>query len=264
MAWRNCVASIKLGQEIAQTWPNRDNLSDGTIGDAAHQSRNSDHNPWVVVNGVGVVRARDIDEDLDGNKADSGRDADSLFQHLLKLAKGGDNRITGGGYLIYESKIYSERQNWAARPYTGTANMHTKHIHISFSRNIAGFDSDRPWGLVGGSTSSTNSGIMKRGGKGLGVAFLADMANIMAFGGGAIGANGKPNKNPIPVPKDQAARTQFVYGPQVEERVREIQRFGHAMWLLNGKRGKDIAVDGIFGPQTAGLIAFWVPIVLSK
>jgi hypothetical protein len=146
MAWRNCAASVVLVNEVDARWPNRDKASDGTIGDAAHASRDSDHNAWVIVNGVGVVRARDIDEDLDGQKADTGKDAGILFEHLLKLAKAGDPRLNGGGYLIYESRIYSEKGNWVSRPYNGP-NAHKKHIHISFSRNRSGFDSTAPWGI---------------------------------------------------------------------------------------------------------------------
>jgi hypothetical protein len=146
MAWRNCKASITLETEINQKWPNRDKSSDGTLGDAAHAARESDHNPWLVVNGVGVVRARDIDEDLDGNRTPGAYDARVLFDHLLRLARAGDARLNGGGYLIYEGKIYSERDNWAARTYTGE-NSHSQHIHVSFSRNQAGFDSTRTWGI---------------------------------------------------------------------------------------------------------------------
>ena len=135
-----------LADEINARWPNRDKASDGTIGDAAHASRKSDHNPWVVVGGYGVVRARDIDEDLDGNGANGANDAAALFEHLLALAKAGDPRLNGGGYLIYEGRIYSERGNWASRPYTGP-NAHKHHIHVSFSRNQAGFDSTAPWGI---------------------------------------------------------------------------------------------------------------------
>ena len=147
MAWRNCEASNTLRAEVNHRWVVRDRASDGTIGDAAHASRASDHNPWVKdPNGVGVVRALDIDEDLDGVTADTGADAKLLFDHLLALARAGDPRINGGGYLIYERMIYSEKGNWAGRAYYGV-NAHKKHVHISFSRNRAGYDSTRPWGI---------------------------------------------------------------------------------------------------------------------
>lgn len=147
MAWRNCKASITLANECNARWPNRDKESDGTIGDAAHQSRKSDHNPWIIDSaGVGVVRARDVDEDLDGDKANGYMDAKALFEHLLALARAGDERLNGGGYLIYEAKIYSEKNNWQGRDYTGL-NAHKHHLHISFSLNAAGYDSTAPWGI---------------------------------------------------------------------------------------------------------------------
>jgi hypothetical protein len=147
MVWRNCKASVTLVEEINRVWPHRHTASDGTIGDAAHATRMSDHNPWVVVDGIGVVRARDIDEDLDGNQTPGFMDARLLFDQLLRLAKAGDPRLNGGGYLIYEGHIYSEKLNWAARNYTGP-NAHKQHIHVSFSRNQAGFDSTAPWGIA--------------------------------------------------------------------------------------------------------------------
>jgi hypothetical protein len=64
MAWRNCNAFLlALAAEVNACWPNRDKASDGTVGDAAHATRTSDHNPFIVVDGIGVVRARDIDKD---------------------------------------------------------------------------------------------------------------------------------------------------------------------------------------------------------
>lgn len=146
MAWRNCSASVTLANELSARWPLRDHESDGTIGDSAHASRNSDHNPWVIDGGIGVVRARDVDEDLDGNKGNGYMDARVLFEHLLALARAGDNRLNGGGYLIYEKKIYSEKNNWEGRDYNGP-NAHAHHLHISFSLNKAGYDSTAPWGI---------------------------------------------------------------------------------------------------------------------
>lgn len=148
--WRNAKASLKLAEEVNGRWPSRDRSSDGTIGDAAHASRQSDHNPWVKdANGVGVVRARDIDEDLDGNPANGVDDAGVLFRHLLGLARAGDRRFANGGYLIYEGQIWSEKNNWQGRPYTGL-NAHKQHIHVSLSRDAAGYDSTASWGIWDG------------------------------------------------------------------------------------------------------------------
>lgn len=139
MAWRNCNASVALVNEINFFWPKRDKGSDGTIGDAAHATRTSDHNPWITVAGQGVVRARDIDKD--------GIDAAWLAEELRKRGAAGDRRLTGGGYVIFNRRITSpDFKSWKA--YTGT-NPHTAHVHVSFSQNQAGFDDGGPWNLLG-------------------------------------------------------------------------------------------------------------------
>jgi hypothetical protein len=144
MAWRNAYAIDTLKSELKIVFPLRDTESDGTIGDAAHASRTSDHNPFVIVNGTGIVRAFDIDEDLDGNPVNNPYDARAVFDHLLKLARAGDKRIR---YIIYEGLIYSDKYNFVARIYTGT-NAHKKHIHLSLSLEERYFDSKAPWGFL--------------------------------------------------------------------------------------------------------------------
>ena len=138
MAWRTAHAIDTLRAEVNQRWPNRSKVSDGTIGDAAHASRSSDHNPWVKVNGVGVVRAIDITA--------NGIDPDAYAEHLRALGRAGDPRLTNGGYVIWNKRIASERQGWAWRRYTGT-NGHTHHIHLSLSTKPSGFDSRASWGI---------------------------------------------------------------------------------------------------------------------
>lgn len=147
MTWRNCEASIALDAEINARFPGRDKSSDGTIGDAAHASRTSDHNPWVKdPDGTGIVRARDVDEDLGADKAGAGWTMPKVAEHLRSLAIAGDPRLRNGGYLIYEGRIASDRQNFAWRPYTGP-NAHTHHLHVSFSLNREGYDSPAAWGI---------------------------------------------------------------------------------------------------------------------
>jgi hypothetical protein len=156
MAWRNCAASLALVKEINERWPNRDKASDGTIGDAEHATRTSDHNPHVVVAGVGVVRARDIDKD--------GIDALWLAEHLRKLGAAGDHRLTGGGYVIFNRRItLPDFSGW--KDYQGV-NSHASHIHVSFSRNQAGFDSTAGWGIVGVTPAPSDGTYCKQGDRG--------------------------------------------------------------------------------------------------
>lgn len=144
MAWRNCKASLVLVGEINARWPGRDKASDGTIGDAAHATRNSDHNPWLN----NTVRARDVDKD--------GIDAAWCVEHLRKLGAAGDPRLNPGGYLIFKSRIAGTYTKWAWHQYTGS-NPHDKHFHVSFSTNPAGYDSISPWGIADSEVTDLDS-----------------------------------------------------------------------------------------------------------
>jgi hypothetical protein len=138
MSWRNCQASLVLVEEINRRWPSRDKSSDGTIGDAAHAVRTSDHNPWVVHGGIGIVRARDVDKD--------GIDAAWCVEHLRQLGARRDPRLYPNGYVIFNRRITKpDFSGWAV--YTGS-NPHDHHFHVSFTTSPAGFDSSAPWGIA--------------------------------------------------------------------------------------------------------------------
>jgi hypothetical protein len=108
---------------IDDTYPDRDRKSDGWLGDAAHSSRPSDHNPDKA---NGYVRAIDVDKDLD-SRASTGA---YLADQIRLCAKAGDKRIA---YVIYAGKIASSKKSWSWRPYDGI-NQHNHHIHISFTK----------------------------------------------------------------------------------------------------------------------------------
>jgi hypothetical protein len=114
--------------------PSRSKASDGTIGDAAHRTRDSDHNPWVTDGGVGVVTAMDITHDPDDNC-----DAAAIVQALIQSR---DTRIK---YIIWNRTITSSiTQPWVTRPYGGK-NPHTKHFHLSVRPEKSAYDSTTPW-----------------------------------------------------------------------------------------------------------------------
>lgn len=140
MPWRVAESLLVLLDEINAAAPDRSKVSDGTIGDADHASRSSDHNPWVIDSrGIGVVRARDITHDPAG-----GCDAHQIAEHIRLLFRGGDPRAR---YVISNGRIASSRQGWAWRRYSGP-NAHTKHAHVSVTTAAAGYDDTRPWGLT--------------------------------------------------------------------------------------------------------------------
>lgn len=155
-AWRSCNASEQLAAEINAAYPGRDRASDGTIGDAAHAADpTSDHNP----NAAGVVRARDIT----ANSIPAQAIADLLFS----LGAKGDTRLTDGGYVILNRRITNaDFSGW--HDYTG-ADPHTSHIHVSFARTPAYYDSTANWGIdaaVKGSFSSGDSSSLPGGSSG--------------------------------------------------------------------------------------------------
>ena len=61
--WRVAESLQRLLEQVNQMAPDRNKASDGSIGDPRHQSRASDHNPWVIDGNIGVVTARDITHD---------------------------------------------------------------------------------------------------------------------------------------------------------------------------------------------------------
>lgn len=141
MSWRVARALDVLLGEINDVAPNRSTISDGSIGDAAHASRDSDHNPWVIdSDGQGVVRARDFTDD-----PGDGLDCNELALFLAGLL--GEHPALGpGSYVIWNSRIISrDRISEGWRPYTGS-NPHNEHLHLSVALLQAGYDSRAPWG----------------------------------------------------------------------------------------------------------------------
>lgn len=143
MSWRIARSLLTLRAEIDAAFPRRSTRSDGDIGDAAHATRSSDHNPWIVDGrGQGVVSALDItDDDVSG--ADMGR----FVEWLAKVSR--DERVK---YVIHRRKITSSYRTstapaWAARPYSGI-NAHMQHLHISVRSERAYYDDGSPWGVA--------------------------------------------------------------------------------------------------------------------
>lgn len=138
MSWRVAKSLDKLRSQVNAARPNRSKLSDGTIGDAKHASRSSDHNPWIKDGPLGVVSALDITHDPNGG-VDSYKLAEALVQSR-------DDRIK---YIISNGRIISGTdgpQPWVWRKYTGS-NAHTKHVHISVKSSKDFYDDTRPWSL---------------------------------------------------------------------------------------------------------------------
>lgn len=147
-SWHLAPSLAQLRREINARWPGRDKTTDGTIGDAAHSSRASDHNP----NARGSVNAIDIDKD--------GIDVAGLIALLVT-----DPRVY---YVIYNRRIWQRKYGFKPRPYSGL-NAHTQHLHVSIIQSVAAEQNTATWGVArigassgikpstGGSTSKPNT-----------------------------------------------------------------------------------------------------------
>lgn len=127
MSWKPVAAIPVLFRQINERWPNRDKRTDGVIGDADHQARESDHNP----DENGWVHAMDIDKDLNPGGAD---DAERLANELLeyaRLRKPGSNRLKN---IVFRDRVASGTypdKFWVWRP--NTKLEHFDHIHVSYT-----------------------------------------------------------------------------------------------------------------------------------
>lgn len=130
--WRAAQSLIVLRNQIDALYPNRNKASDGTIGDAAHQSTYSEHNP----DEDGLVRALDITHD-----PRSGCDIDRITDWL---AESRDPRIE---YLIANELIMSGNGGpypWQWRAYFGD-DPHRGHFHLTVFKENG--DDPSPWKL---------------------------------------------------------------------------------------------------------------------
>lgn len=143
MTWRLARAIKTLLDQVNSEFPHRNKDSDGGIGDAAHASRSSDHNPYIVVKGEGVVRAFDFT-----HTPETGFDARAFAEMLLKNK---DPRIR---YVISNYKIASGKSGpdpWKWREYRvpPNKNPHNHHTHVSVTEAEAEFDDPKKWNLDG-------------------------------------------------------------------------------------------------------------------
>jgi hypothetical protein len=137
MAWYLAKGLVQLRKEINTAYPKRDKTSDGSIGDASHQARKSDHNPDYSRGGV--VRAIDTDKD--------GIEVNLFVEFLVGLIKQAKPRCDGGCYVIFNGVIWTATNKGRAAKYTGT-NPHQHHVHFSICDHHAHYDSTGTWGFA--------------------------------------------------------------------------------------------------------------------
>lgn len=185
MSWRLAKSLETLRAQINAAYPKRSRTSDGTIGDAAHASRSSDHNPWVKDGGNGVVTALDITHDP-ANGVDIQKLADTLLASK-------DQRIK---YIICNGRIASgsgqSNPAWQWRKYTG-ANAHTRHVHISVKSSKQFYDATGKWSITGDWVSPEPSGVLEPG-KSLTVREIQTLLTEHGFPTKIDGINGPSTK----------------------------------------------------------------------
>lgn len=137
MTWRLAKSLATLRSELNDMAPNRSRASDGTIGDPAHASRASRHNP----NRYGVVTAFDATHDPAG-----GCDIHAIARrHVLDPHPELE-------YVISDGEVAKRRTGFTWEPYYGS-NPHTLHAHFAVGRGpdsdpLPPYDSVTPWGVT--------------------------------------------------------------------------------------------------------------------
>lgn len=149
MTWRVAESLLQLQVQLDEAAPDRAK-PDGFIGDADHQNRTSDHNPWC--DGV-VVTAGDFKDDDDAG-ANMRRISESLRQSQDKRIK----------YVIHEGQMFSSYPTsthaaWTWRPYSGP-NGHFTHMHISVQCD-ASKDSTAKWQIGEWDEMATKAEVRK-------------------------------------------------------------------------------------------------------
>lgn len=148
-SWILVPCLVQLRDEFNAVAPRRSKASDGSVGDLAHQSSQSDHNPDETGNvpirdadRVNEVHALDVDADLNVPGLTMGMVVAFL---VARCRSGAERRLR---YIIWDRRIWSASDGWPAAgvAYHGKS-PHTEHAHFS-----ASYDSDheadtRPWHL---------------------------------------------------------------------------------------------------------------------
>lgn len=148
MAWILVPCLDALRGEFDHEGPSRDRSSDGSIGDAAHRNRSSDHNP----DETGVTPYEDGDDRdevhaIDVDKSGpwrAGFDVDTAVEKIrVRHATRVDDRLQN---IIYKGRIASRTWGWSWRTYSG-ANPHTAHVHFSARYTTAAENDTSWWGV---------------------------------------------------------------------------------------------------------------------
>jgi len=136
MGWIVVPCLLEGRDQMNHRFPNRDHGADGTIGDTAHQSHASSHNPDITGDpeyrdhdSLDEVRAIDFDKDL---RDVHGVTMEQVVQRWITKARAGQMPFVR--YFIYNKRIWHRRDNFTTRAYTGS-DQHESHVHVTTDFN---------------------------------------------------------------------------------------------------------------------------------
>lgn len=144
MAAQRSVSMDRMWNDWHATFPDTIRLQDGWIGDLAHSTGSSGHNPDDTA-GVTAERidadskqeVRAIDKDKRLNAA-NGTTLEQVVQRMLRTP----NDLKRLIYIIYNRRIWRKSNGWKQETYTGS-DPHDMHAHFS---GDPAFDEDgAPW-----------------------------------------------------------------------------------------------------------------------
>lgn len=145
MTWRAVDSLLVLRGQADAIAPNRSRASDGLKASPTHTTNNptSDHEPHTVP-GVGseIVTAEDLTHDPAG-----GFDS-YLFAETLRRNRDRRIKYVISNHRMFSSYATSSYPAWTWRPYTGTTDPHTNHVHVSVLDAVIS-DTTTPWNLEG-------------------------------------------------------------------------------------------------------------------
>lgn len=188
--------TILRDDNLNKKWPNRDRSTDGWIGDAAHQATSSDHNPNIR----GIVDAIDVDKD--------GIHVPTVIASMI--------RHPSTHYVIHRGRIFSSRDKFKPRVYTGT-NNHYEHIHDSIFQSATAENRGTAYKFI--LTGISTWPVLKKGSTA--TEYVKDLQAYLNGHGYTLAVDGG-------------------FGDATEAAVKSFQ----------GKNG--LRADGIVGPATRG------------
>jgi len=230
MAWVLTKGLTTVRSEFNAVFPGRDKASDGSVGDLAHQTGSSGHNPdrtgkaeYKDGDALDEVRAIDVDRDLvKGSTIDW---MELVVQYLVKKARAGG--YIPFRYIIYKGRIWARSDGWKTRTYTG-ANKHDKHAHFSgdYTQTADNWTGSLGLASVRGGTGGGEIGegdmLVSKGDNGQEVVFWQYVLHDLGFGA-------------------QVGEVDGDYGPKMEAAVNASRA------KLSATAGKSTTITGWHG-----------------